>query len=202
MGAWDRYERYRDALGRTKREMWVEHTRMTVARKMLDSPSCRDVLINDEPQTVCIVHTAEMDQKKIYSLPGEHLEHGGLVSFLDSKWLITEMDADNMIYDKAIMQRCNHILKWIGRDGTVKEKWCYVVDGTKLGLTNSPCLAYWKRHARTTPLIAGTSLEPFADWTISSEAQRWERSTTIPVAGVHLSRWKWGALNHRRSVAW
>lgn len=138
MGAWDRYERYRDALGRTKREMWVQHTRMTVARKMLDSPSCRDVTINDEPQTVCIVHTAEMDQKKIFSLPGEHLEHGGLVSFANSKWLITEMDADNIIYDKAIMQRCNHILRWIGKDGTVKEKWCYVVDGTKYLIGEKP----------------------------------------------------------------
>lgn len=131
MSGWDLYTNYREARGRTKREMWVQHTRANVARKMLDSPSCREVQINGVDQTVCIVHTAEFGQKKIYSIPGEHLEHGGLVSFANNKWLITEMDADNIIYDKGIMQQCNHILRWIGKDGTLKEKWCYVVDGTK-----------------------------------------------------------------------
>ena len=202
MSGWDVYDRRRDALGRTKREMWVEHTRTNYLRKMLESPSCRDVRINGEDQTVCIVHTAEMQQKKIFSLPGEHLEHGGIVDFEDNKWLITELDADNLIYDRGIMQQCNHILRWISKDGTLKEKWCYVADGTKSGLPHSPCLACWKRHAITTPLIAGTSLEPKWDWTISSEAQRWERSTTIPVEGVHLSRRKWGALNYSLAVAW
>jgi len=131
MSGWDVYDRRRDALGRTKREMWVEHTRTNYLRKMLESPSCRDVRINGEDQTVCIVHTAEMQQKKIFSLPGEHLEHGGIVDFEDNKWLITELDADNLIYDRGIMQQCNHILRWISKDGTLKEKWCYVADGTK-----------------------------------------------------------------------
>ena len=131
MGPWDNYEALRDATGRTKREKWLTQTRDTERRRMLDSVSCRQVQINGIDQTVCIVHTAEMDQKKIFSLPGEHLEHGGIVSFADNKWLITEMDADNIIYDRGIMQQCNHILRWIGRDGTLKEKWCYVADGTK-----------------------------------------------------------------------
>lgn len=131
MSGWDTYERYRDALGKTKCDMWVQNTRANYARKMIESPSFRNVKINDIEQGVCIVHTAEMDQKKIYSLPGEHLEHGGLVDFADNKWLITEMDADNIIYDKGIMQQCNHILRWIGKDGSLKEKWCFVADGTK-----------------------------------------------------------------------
>lgn len=132
MSVWDRYARYRDTFGVTKHDMWVKHTRDNIARKMLESPSCRLVQINDVDQTVCIVHTTEFDQKKIMSIPGEHLEHGGLVTFAGNKWLITEVDADNQIYDKGIMQQCNHILRWISkRDGELKEKWCYVADGTK-----------------------------------------------------------------------
>jgi len=131
MSIWDDYESRREAYGKTKRDMWLVQTRATERRRMLDSASCREVQINDVDQTVCIVHTAEMDQKKIYSLPGEHLEHGGIVTFADNKWLITEMDADNIIYDKGIMQQCNHVLRWISKDGTLKEKWCYVADGTK-----------------------------------------------------------------------
>ena len=138
MDGWGVYERYREALGRTKREMWVQHTRDNYRRKMLDSPSCRVVNINGYTQTVCIVHTAEMDQKKIFSLPGEHLEHGGLVDFADNKWLITEMDADNQIYDKGIMQQCNHILRWINKDGVLIEKWCFVADGTKYLIGEKP----------------------------------------------------------------
>lgn len=131
MSAWDRYEAYRDALGRSKREMWIQHTRTNVARKMLESPSCYDVQINDVEQTVLVISTAEFDQKKIISLPGEHLEHGGLVTWMGNKWLITELDADGQIYDRGIMQQCNHILRWISKDGTLKEKWCHVIDGTK-----------------------------------------------------------------------
>ena len=129
--AWDQYRQRREALGATKRDMWLITTRETERRRMLDSLSCRQVQINDVDQTVCIVHTADFDKKKIFSLPGEHLEHGSIVTFADNKWLITEMDADNIIYDKAIMQQCNHILRWIGKDGTIKEKWCHVADGTK-----------------------------------------------------------------------
>lgn len=168
--AWDQYRQRREALGATKRDMWLIATRETERRRMFDSLSCRQVQINDVDQTVCIVHTADFDKKKIFSLPGEHLEHGSIVTFADNKWLITEMDADNIIYDKAIMQQCNHILRWIGKDGTIKEKWCHVADGTKLGLENSPCLAYWKRYVKTTPLIAGISLEP--RWWIGQSAAK------------------------------
>lgn len=143
MDAWSKYGRRRDVLGRTKHDMWINHTRANIARKMLESPSCRVVDINGTEQTVCIVHTAALDQKQIMSIPGEHLEHGGLVTFADNKWLITEMDADNLIYDKGIMQQCNHILRWISKDGTLKEKWCYVADGTKylIGEKNAQIMA-------------------------------------------------------------
>ena len=131
MGAWDNYEAVRTVNGMSWRDMREEHTQDSVRRRMLNSVSCRDVLIDDVAQKVCIVHTAEFDQKKIMALPGEHLEHGGLVDFANNKWLITEMDADNVIYEKGIMQQCNHILRWISKEGVLIEKWCYVVDGTK-----------------------------------------------------------------------
>jgi len=131
MSAWSKYERTREALGRTKRDMLVQSTRDNLHRKMLNSPSCRTVLVNDIEQTVVITHSSNMDAKKIYSLPGETLEHGGLVTFANNKWLITEVDADDIAYQKGLMEQCNHILRWISKDGTLKEKWCRVVDGTK-----------------------------------------------------------------------
>ena len=131
MGAWDNYEAIRDAMGVTRRDMRVKHTRDSLTRRMVDSISYRHVEINDIPQDVCVVHTTDYNRKKIMAMPGEHLEHGGIVTFANNKWLITELDPDNVIYEKGIMQQCNHILRWISKDGELKEKWCIVADGTK-----------------------------------------------------------------------
>lgn len=131
MGAWELYESRHDVTGHRIREAKLTYAREAYARRMQDSLSYRHVTIDGVDQDVVIVHSADMNIKKIFSIPGEHLEHGGLVDFADNKWLITEMDPDNLIYDKGLMQQCNHILRWIGKDGTVKEKWCIVEDGTK-----------------------------------------------------------------------
>lgn len=131
MGAWDVYEARRDVYGPSKREMWVESLQASLADRMLNSPSYHIVNINGIEQKVAITHRTNLSEKKIFSFPGEHLKHGGLVEFETSKWLITELDADNEIHDKGIMKRCNHLLRWIGRDGHLREKWCIVEDGTK-----------------------------------------------------------------------
>ena len=131
MESWELYESRLHPVGYTKRDMWVNHTKASIRRRLLASPSCRDVLINGIKQTVSIVHQSEMTVKKICALPGEHLEHGGLVDFAGNKWLITDIDADNEIYEKGLMLQCNHILRWISKDGELREKWCHVEDGTK-----------------------------------------------------------------------
>lgn len=113
------------------REMRAERGRVSIYRRIKHSPSFREVSINGAEQGVVITHGQDLTEKKIYSLPGQHLKHGGLVEFEDGVWLITELDADNQIYDKGIMQRCNHLLRWIGNDGTLREKWVIIVDGTK-----------------------------------------------------------------------
>jgi hypothetical protein len=64
-------------------------------------------------------------------MPGEALEHGGIVNFAHSKWLITDLDANDEVYASGMMQRCNYLLKWLNADGRVIEKWCIVEDGTK-----------------------------------------------------------------------
>lgn len=129
--AWDIYSTKMSLIGRSKRDMWVNHTQQSLLRRALDSPSCHPVEIDGEKQLAVIVHQANMSYKKIIAMPGEHLKHGGIVDFADNKWLITELDADNEVYERGIMRQCNHILRWIGKDGTLREKWCVVEDGTK-----------------------------------------------------------------------
>lgn len=97
----------------------------------MDSPACHRVVINGEEQFITINHKTDIAQKRICALPGEHLKHGGIVEYANTHWLITEVDADNEVYERGIMQRCNHLLRWINKEGRLIEKWCIVEDGTK-----------------------------------------------------------------------
>lgn len=113
------------------RKMRVNHTRAAIYRRIKNSPSFREVLIDGMEQGVSITHRQNLSEKRICALPGEHLKHGGIVEFSNHMWLIAEVDADNEVYERGLMLQCNHVLRWIGRDGKIKEKWCVVEDGTK-----------------------------------------------------------------------
>lgn len=131
MGVWDSYQARLECHGFPQREMWVQHVQASIRDRLIASPSCRTVTINGSPQLVSITHQPKMNIKKICALPGNSLTHGGIVDFANNKWLITQVDPDNEVYEKGIMQQCNHVLRWIGKDGLLKEKWCIVEDGTK-----------------------------------------------------------------------
>lgn len=131
MDGWSSYTQRLNAIGDYKRQMWVNRTSESIRRRAMDSPSTHLVKINGIEQFISITHRADISQKRISALPGEHLKHGGLVEFNTGVWLITEVDADNEVYERGIMERCNHQLRWIGKDGRVREKWCIVHDGTK-----------------------------------------------------------------------
>lgn len=115
----------------TMRDALVEQAKSSLAQMSYDSPSCRYVKVDGVLQPVLITHRQSLGEKRICSIPGEHLPHGGIVDFANSMWLITELDADDEIYDRGIMLRCNYLLRWIGSDGKLKEEWCVVEDGTK-----------------------------------------------------------------------
>lgn len=131
MSAWDTYRERMAVVGSTKRTALVNGARRSIARRMLESPSCHKVLMGGKEQSILITHKEDLALKRICAIPGEKLIHGGLVEFANHKWLITELDADNEIYERGLMQQCNHILRWIGKDGVLREKWCIVEDGTK-----------------------------------------------------------------------
>lgn len=132
MSVWDTYRDRMGYTGENTQDYWVKHARSSLARSLIDSPSCRDVKVDGEKTRMAIMRHAESGYKKIASMPGETLKHGGVVDWADSKWLITDVDADDLIYQRGVMRRCNHILRWVSnKTGIVHEKWCVVEDGTK-----------------------------------------------------------------------
>ena len=131
MNVWEQYESRTAGIGHSKRDMWVDHTKESIRRRLLDSPGSHYVLMAGHEQVISITHTQDMATKRICALPDENLVHGGIVDYANTKWLITEVDADAEIYERGLMTRCNHVLRWINSDGEIREKWCIVEDGTK-----------------------------------------------------------------------
>lgn len=132
MSVWDTYRERLEVNGKTRRERSLKQTQTNISNKIVHSLSCHTVLINGVEQTVSILNQREdMSLKKICALPEDTLQHGAIVDFAESKWLITELDANDEVYASGTMQRCNYLLKWLDKNGSIVEKWCIVEDGTK-----------------------------------------------------------------------
>lgn len=220
MSIWDLYQERINAHGGTKRGAALKQETRRINNKLPDSLSYHSVTIDDMEQDVAIINSDNLNEKSIISMPGEDLACGGLVHWMNNYWLITERDANMTVYTKCKMVQCNHLLKWVSEDGVIHEQWSIVEDGTKLKRTRAvrDSLAYWKRYVKTTPLIAGNSLEPYRlqrsvethkreclkTVRIGQSAAKpriAEGSTTNSVASVGTSVPKRGALNYIY-VAW
>ena len=129
---WSMYEHKHNSRGGSRRNQEAAKLRRSLLTRTDDTLSYHDVEIDSVPQNVAIINTDNLDTKKIFSMPGEHIPHGGLVDWMDNKWIITEMDANNEIYDRGIMRQCNYLLRWVDEESMqVFERWCLIEDGTK-----------------------------------------------------------------------
>jgi hypothetical protein len=131
MSAWDIYQNRMGARGASRRETILRREVRMVENKIRDSLSYQKVIIDDVCQNVVIVDSDNLNEKNIFSLPGEDIRHGSLVCWKNNYWLVTERDANTTVYTRAKMIQCNHLLKWVSDDGEIFEQWCIVEDGTK-----------------------------------------------------------------------
>lgn len=232
MTAWAAYEARADVHGRTRRQTALRREIHDLNKRVPDTLSYHTVEMFDcfhgynisdrqmqskymFDQNVAIINSDNLNEKFIISMPGEDIQNGSLVHWMDQHWLVTERDANTTVYTKAKLLQCNYLLKWVTVDGDIIEQWCVVEDGTKLSVCDRTrhSLAQWKRCVKTTPLIAGNSLEPYSLQRKHEMAKREcmkririgqsaakprteERSTISLKAGVGASAPKWGALNH------
>lgn len=131
MTIWDNYQERMEANGSTLREVSLEREKRFLSRKLPNGLSYHQATIDDIPQSVAIINSDNLNEKHIFSLPGEDIQHGGYVHWMDNYWLVTERDANVEVYTRAIMIQCNFLLHWIDRDGQLHEQWCIIEDGTK-----------------------------------------------------------------------
>ena len=131
MSVWDIYQSRLNSIGSTKRGAQFRRERRYLSTKAPDSLSYFTVDINGMSQNVTIVNTDNLNEKFIYSLPGEDIVPGGIVEWMDNFWLVTEKDAANELYARAKMTQCNYLLRWIDDESVIHEQWCIIEDGTK-----------------------------------------------------------------------
>lgn len=135
MGAWDIYGARINAKGGNRRSAMLQRERRVLSDKMPEMPSFHRVTIDGKEYGVSVIDSDNLNQKTLYTMPGQRLPHGGVVDWMDEHWLITEVDANNEIYSKGIMLQCNYLLRWVASDKTIVERWTIVEDGTKLERT-------------------------------------------------------------------
>lgn len=131
MSVWDVYQSRLDSIGATKRDARFRRESRYLSTKAPDSLSYFAVDIDGISQNVAIINTDNLDEKFIYSLPGESITPGGTVEWMDNHWLVTETDASNELYTRAKMIQCNYLLRWVDAAHIIHEQWCIIEDGTK-----------------------------------------------------------------------
>lgn len=65
------------------------------------------------------------------------VKSGMYVKFENIYWLVTGYPSYNGIYEKAIMQLCQHKLRWQNDNGEIIERWCNVTSASKYDVGES-----------------------------------------------------------------
>ena len=132
MSVWDSYFRSSTPDVSMQRDTILAREKRILRQKMPQSLSFhRGVIIDGQQRDLSIINSDNLDTKMLLSLPDEDLPHGGLVEWMNSRWLIIEKDANNEVYTRCKMRQCNYLLRWINTSGVIVERWCIVEDGTK-----------------------------------------------------------------------
>lgn len=128
---WDRYSARVAAEGLTRRERSFTREVRLLTQKMQHTLSYFPVKLDGVEQNVAVLNSDNLDEKTVYSLPGETIHCGAYMEWMDNQWLIIEKDANVELYTRVIAQQCNYLLRWLDNDHNVQEQWCIVEDGTK-----------------------------------------------------------------------
>ena len=155
MSVWNVYDERNETRGQTRRETVLRREIERLTRRVPDSLSYHnvelfdsahgyDIVSNVEGESaadnpintpiakdVAIINTDNLNEKFICTFPGDDIEHGSLVHWMDNYWLVTERDANITLYTKSKMVQCNHLLRWVDAIGATHEQWCIIEDGTK-----------------------------------------------------------------------
>ncbi|MDR2357869.1 MAG: hypothetical protein LBD92_07305 [Oscillospiraceae bacterium] len=101
---------------------------------------------------LAVISSDDLTLKYLRTMPGDTIKAGEIVRFADAYWLVTDEDSDSEIYQKAVMQRCNYILKFRDDTGTAVERYCVIVSNLRYQMGE---------HTRDMLTVGNTHLQLF-----------------------------------------
>lgn len=104
----------------SKKEAGVRSFQHGVYRDFNKALNWEEALVNGQEQQLQIVDSSEMGYKNVKARPGEVLRLGDLVNWKGQYWLVTKLDATELINYAGSMQQCNTLLRWQTDAFTVK----------------------------------------------------------------------------------
>lgn len=104
-----------------KKDAKVYQIKRAIENKFEDNLFTYQVKINGNPVFVIINSSTRNNRKTIISRPSESFKDGDLVVWGDDTWIITECDPREDIYSKGLLLLCNSTLKWLDKQGKIKE---------------------------------------------------------------------------------
>lgn len=118
-------------VGANGRERNINKAQADFLRLEKDNPSFKDVLIDGVARNL-IIYAATMQHKKnICSIPGESFDIGNIVTYNEAKYIILRADADDDVYTRGYMERCNWQLKWQDETGNIVTSDCEVLTASQ-----------------------------------------------------------------------
>ena len=146
MNAWDAYRDRMSVRGLSRRDTHLNREIQSIQSHLPDSMSYTSAVIFDSDhcwnidkenlefgvkKDVIFINSDNLNEKMVMAMPGEEIENGSLLFWMDQYWLVVEQDANNTIYRRNKVLQCNYLLKWIDKNHRIYEQWCAIEDGTK-----------------------------------------------------------------------
>lgn len=100
-----------------------ESTKQVIRKSFKDSPSYKSVLINGVATDARIIDGKDSSYKTMLLLPNTVLNNGIYIYYNLNYWLVTDF-VQNEINPKALIQKCNHELKWQDSNGLICAEPC------------------------------------------------------------------------------
>ncbi len=131
MGHWETYNNRISINGSTTRERRVNEFKEKIARKVIDSPSCKNILLNGIETQLVINEGTQPYYKEFESMPGQEINIGDYIEWANSWWLVTTCDYDDELYRNGKLQQCNYLLKWQNELGEIIERHAVILSASK-----------------------------------------------------------------------
>ena len=131
MGHWETYNNRISINGSTTRERRVNEFKDKIVRKVLDSPSYKNILLNGIETQLVINEGTQPYYKEFESMPGQEINIGDYIEWANSWWLVTTCDYDDELYRNGKLHQCNYLLKWQNELGEIIERHAVILSASK-----------------------------------------------------------------------